>query len=436
MKLMARFVLWIIGWRIESQVEYIPKRSVVIAAPHTSFFDIFLAYMCCWYHGIDIKVAVAERTMNMLFIGRLLRSLGAIHVDRSRQSGLTDSIVNLMKSSEEFALGIAPEGGRSKQSKWKTGFYHIAVTADVPIIPGYYDYARRVTGFGPLLHPSGDIEKDFARLRTFYAPFQAKWPERQTEITWRSSSMKNYQMIFVDVDEVLLDMDFDLLQKVWPAAKVLDHHAFRTRRHHSLTESFPQLWSPQEEQDCLKQLFLEKVLLSQPAYEFLSAHSLAQILQDPRIHLLTSIPEVFAEQRRQRFLELFGVDMKGRLHCCFGKKSKGEWIVDLAQAHQVELSQTCLIDDFAPNVASALKLGIDGYIVAKTWNQSEHLELARRYHGRFFVLHETRVDRFLTDLLQQDLVHPSHLLHVPAALEQDPEALPVMASMAKQGASA
>jgi 1-acyl-sn-glycerol-3-phosphate acyltransferase len=423
----ARFMLWIVGWKIESSVEYIPKRCVVIAAPHTSFFDIFLAYMCSWYHGIDIKVAVAERTMNMFVIGRLLRLLGAIYVDRSKNTGLTDSIVDLMKNSEEFALGIAPEGGRSKRDKWKTGFYQIALKAEVPIVPGYYDYARRVTGFGPLLHASGDIEKDFAKLRNFYAPFQAKWPERQTDIIWQEPLAKNYEMIFIDVDEVLLDMDFNLLQKVWPAAQSLDLETFRRRSHHSLTQSFPHIWTAKEEQETLQRLFGEKVLLSQPAYEFLCARTLSQLLQDPRVHLLTSIPEIFAEQRRQRFLQLFGVDMQGRLHACFGKKTKGEWIVDLSRAHQVDLSRVCLIDDFAANAVSALEFGIDSFIVGKTWNQRERPELLQQYDGRCFILEETRVDKFLADLLHRQFIHPAHLISSPAAEVQNfSEATPVM----------
>ncbi len=410
MKLFARIVLWLAGWKIESQVEYIPKRCVVIAAPHTSFFDIFLAYMCCWYHGLDIKVAVAERTMNMFFVGSLLRFFGAIHVDRSKQSGLTDAIVDRMMKSEEFALGIAPEGSRSRMEKWKTGFYHIALKAEVPIILGYYDYARRVTGFGPLLHASGDMDMDFAKLREFYAPFQAKWPERQTDIIWQKPVARNYEMIFVDVDEVLLDMDFDLLQKVWPAASALDLETFRRRSHHTLTQSFPHIWSAHGEQECLQKLFAAKVLLSQPAYEFLCAETLSKLLSDPRVHLLTSIPDVFAEQRRQRFLQLFGVDMQGRLHACFGQKTKGEWIRGIAGEQGIDLDNVCLIDDYASNAVSALKLGIDSFIVAKTWNQEPRRELLKQYDGRCYVLQEKRVDKFLSDLLNRQLIHPSHLI--------------------------
>lgn len=435
MKLFARFMLWVVGWKVESQVEYIPKRCVVIAAPHTSFFDIFLAYMCSWYHGLDIKVAVAERTMNMFFIGRLLRFFGAIYVDRSKQSGLTDAIVDRMINSEEFALGIAPEGSRSRKEKWKTGFYHIAMKAEVPIVLGYYDYDRQVTGFGPLLHASGDIEKDFAKLREFYAPFQAKWPERQTDIIWQKPVAKNYEMIFVDVDEVLLDMDFQLLQKVWPAASALNLQSFRSRSHHSLTHAFPHIWTAKDEQECLQRLFAEKVLLSQPAYEFLCAETLSTLLKDPRVHLLTSIPDRFAEQRRQRFQQLFNVDMHGRLHACFGHKSKGEWIIDLAQANQVDLTQVCLIDDFAANAVSALNLGIDSFIVAKTWNQQQRSELLKQHDGRCFILQETRVDKFLSDLLNRQLILPTHLIGTYSA-DQSKDDTDTSPTMLQQGVSA
>jgi 1-acyl-sn-glycerol-3-phosphate acyltransferase len=69
---------------------------------------------------------------------------------------------------------IPPEGTRSKNRYWKTGFYYIALEAEVPILMAYMDYSKKTSGIGPLLHPTGDIEKDMQTVQAFYAPFKGK----------------------------------------------------------------------------------------------------------------------------------------------------------------------------------------------------------------------------------------------------------------------
>jgi 1-acyl-sn-glycerol-3-phosphate acyltransferase len=86
------------------------------------------------------------------------------------------------RESESLALVVPAEGTRGYTPHWKSGFYHIAQTAGVPIVLGYLDYARRRGGFGPAVHPNGDIRNDMDKIRTFYADKVGKYPDRFGEV--------------------------------------------------------------------------------------------------------------------------------------------------------------------------------------------------------------------------------------------------------------
>jgi 1-acyl-sn-glycerol-3-phosphate acyltransferase len=94
-------------------------------------------------------------------------------------------MVEAFHVNESLMLAILPEGTRRRATHWKTGFYYIALGAGVPIVLGFADYRRRIVGLGPALHPTGDIEADFAAIRAFYADIIGKHPERQGAIRFR-----------------------------------------------------------------------------------------------------------------------------------------------------------------------------------------------------------------------------------------------------------
>ena len=123
---------------------------------------------------------------NTLFRGPLgwfLRHMGGIPLDRSRNQSFVSQAVSWFDSHERFALGVAPEGTRYLTAGWKTGFYHIAAQAKVPIVLGYIDYSRKEGGILPeILVPTGDIERDFKDLARLYGPCVARHPERKAPI--------------------------------------------------------------------------------------------------------------------------------------------------------------------------------------------------------------------------------------------------------------
>ena len=101
--------------------------------------------------------------------------LGGIPVNREQSNNLVNTSADAIKAARgALQLMVPPEGTRSKTRHWKTGFYYIALAANVPIVMAYMDYSKKLTGLGPMLQPSGDIEADMKIIKAFYAPFKGK----------------------------------------------------------------------------------------------------------------------------------------------------------------------------------------------------------------------------------------------------------------------
>ncbi|MBE2201462.1 MAG: lysophospholipid acyltransferase family protein [Anaerolinea sp.] len=165
-KVIARSLLRLFGWRLEGEIPNIP-RCVVIGAPHTSNWDFPLAILMIYALGLRISWLGKHTFVNGPF-KLVLHWLGGIPVDRRAPQGLVAQIVTEFGQREQFFLGISPEGTRSKVPQWKTGFYHIAKGANVPIISFTLDYGRKAIKFGNLLWTSGDIDADMVKLKAYF----------------------------------------------------------------------------------------------------------------------------------------------------------------------------------------------------------------------------------------------------------------------------
>ena len=162
------------GWTINGCLPPDGQRSVLIAAPHTSNWDLPYTLMVAFALNLNVRWMGKASIFRFPF-GGIMRWLGGIAVDRSQSNNLVAaSADNLRKASQAFQLVVPPEGTRSKTRYWKTGFYYIALGAQVPIVMAYMDYSRKASGLGPIFHPTGDIEKDMADIKAFYAPFKGK----------------------------------------------------------------------------------------------------------------------------------------------------------------------------------------------------------------------------------------------------------------------
>ena len=171
-KLIFRFNGWKVGNSIPSDI----KRCIVIAAPHTSNWDF--VYGIVAVNLLQIKVNyLAKKELFVWPIKRIFTKSGGIPVERKNAQNVVEAMIKLFKERKQLILAIPTEGTRKGVAKWKSGFYRIALAANVPVVLGYIDYKKKEVGFGPIIYLSGDKEKDAMKIREFYEGVQAKIPE-------------------------------------------------------------------------------------------------------------------------------------------------------------------------------------------------------------------------------------------------------------------
>ena len=162
------------GWKVLGALPAQAQRSVFIAAPHTSNWDLPYTLMVAFVLRLNIYWMGKASIFRFPF-GPLMRWLGGIAVDRSKSSNqVAASAQAILDAQGPLQLIVPPEGTRSKTRSWRTGFYHIAVAAQVPIVLAYMDYERKISGLGPMFVPTGDLDADMVRIKAFYAPFKGK----------------------------------------------------------------------------------------------------------------------------------------------------------------------------------------------------------------------------------------------------------------------
>lgn len=172
---LARSLLRLGGWRVTGSLPNLP-RFVVIVAPHTSNWDFLVGVLAKYAIGIRVSFFGKDSVFRPP-VGWLMRWLGGRPVDRSNRHGVVHQTVAAIQAAPRFVLALAPEGTRKRVARWRTGFYHIALGAGIPIVLAFFDYPRREVGFGPTLWPSGELERDLEAIGTFYRDKQGKRPE-------------------------------------------------------------------------------------------------------------------------------------------------------------------------------------------------------------------------------------------------------------------
>jgi len=176
MQKFSRWVFKVLGWKAVVTVEEPPK-SVICVAPHTSNWDFIIGKLYYWSLGRKSNFLM-KKSWFFFPAGILLRSMGGIAVDRSKRTSVTEQMAEEFNKHESFHLAITPEGTRKLISKWKMGFYHIAVQAKVPIQLAYIDYEKKEMGISGILYPSDDEEADLVIIQAFYKSVNPKHPEK------------------------------------------------------------------------------------------------------------------------------------------------------------------------------------------------------------------------------------------------------------------
>ena len=173
----SKFVLWLLGWSTNGALPDGIKKAVVVSAPHTSYWDFVIGRFTFWAIRVNIRFLIKKEAFKFPF-GLLLRKLGGLPVERDSANTMVDQVVRLFRENESLVIVITPEGTREKVDRWKKGFYLIAQRANVPIALSYINYGNKTGGFGPILIPSGDFEKDLVTIQDFYRDKIARHPER------------------------------------------------------------------------------------------------------------------------------------------------------------------------------------------------------------------------------------------------------------------
>ena len=179
-KLLSRFIFWITGWKVEGGFDKDIKKAVMIAAPHTSNWDLLYCRCAFYIMGVPLKFTIKKELMGFPF-GGLLRSMGAIAIDRSAKGGfrkrsMVDAMADLFDETDQLVVLVTPEGTRKYAPRWKTGFYRVAQQAKVPMVLGYLDYKLKHAGVGPVYDATGDMTADIEKIKDFYRTKTAKFP--------------------------------------------------------------------------------------------------------------------------------------------------------------------------------------------------------------------------------------------------------------------
>jgi 1-acyl-sn-glycerol-3-phosphate acyltransferase len=154
------------GYRFEGGHPGVSK-CVVTGAPHTSNWDF--VFVLGAVEQLGLKPAfIGKHTLFKWPMTRFMRDMGGIAVDRGKRAKFVDQVAAAFAASDELALVIAPEGSRGSEGQWKSGFYHIALSAGVPIVPAWVDQERRMGGIGEPIWPTGDYRADLLRIAEFY----------------------------------------------------------------------------------------------------------------------------------------------------------------------------------------------------------------------------------------------------------------------------
>jgi 1-acyl-sn-glycerol-3-phosphate acyltransferase len=188
LRLVALFLMKITGWKTAGDLPD-AKKFVLVVAPHTSNWDLFYGILIALAFRLDVYYMAKHQLFKFPF-GRLMKWLGGIRIDRSHAGNNVAQTIQKFNENEYLIIAVPPEGTRSKAAGWKSGFYHIAHGAGVPMALAFIDYARKAAGIKRLFYPTGDIEADMAIIRETYADVTGKHDDQKNEIRIRADDRR------------------------------------------------------------------------------------------------------------------------------------------------------------------------------------------------------------------------------------------------------
>lgn len=180
-KWIGSFALWVMGWKIVLQGDSKNlNRCVLVVAPHTTNWEFVLGILAYWKLEKPIKLIIKDAHTKAWY-GWLVRKLGGIGIDRSQRNNLVAFVTELFKK-EDFSLVVTPEGTRSRVNKWRMGFYHMALSAEVPLVLGAGDFKDKKIYIGRSISledlKTRSQESIMAEIQEYYQTIMPKYPEQ------------------------------------------------------------------------------------------------------------------------------------------------------------------------------------------------------------------------------------------------------------------
>ena len=175
-KWLGRMLMRLCRWHSEGEICQSPK-FVFVMAPHTSWWDFTTNFGVLLALGLNASWFIASKYTKGA-VGKLLAHVGAIPVERGERNDMVTQMASQFHGRDKFVLAIFPEGTRKPVPKWKTGFWHIAKQAQIPVQLVAVDYGKRATVFGPIMELSDDMDKDIQRMREYFKGTIAKRAEK------------------------------------------------------------------------------------------------------------------------------------------------------------------------------------------------------------------------------------------------------------------
>ena len=179
--LIGRLYLRLGGWTLLNDPPSGLKKAVLVAAPHTSNWDFPITVAASWAANYRLQW-LGKMSLFKPPLGWLLKALGGVSIDRSKSMGTVAQLARRYTEAERMIIAVPASGTRSARPRWKSGFYHIAREAQVPVLCAYVDYTKKQIAYGPCFVPTSDVSADMDRVRAFFDGVEGRYPSKHSAI--------------------------------------------------------------------------------------------------------------------------------------------------------------------------------------------------------------------------------------------------------------
>ena len=157
------------GWKVRGTPPHHVKKFIMIVAPHTSSKDFYIGVAARSVCHLEYVKFLGKVELFRFPQGIFIRALGGYPVDRSKNNNLVDNVVEIFNGKDRFSIALAPEGTRKKVKKLRTGFYHIAKKAGIPVVMVGFDFKRKLIDICDPFYPTDNFQADMKYIWNYFS---------------------------------------------------------------------------------------------------------------------------------------------------------------------------------------------------------------------------------------------------------------------------